>query len=555
MRTRTCWPSLVAFLIASSAAVCRADAPLAAAPAGGADAYAAPAGGADASAAPAGGADASAAPVGLSLWWQDGAVRDEAGQPRVVDLYEDFRRYVQELDITARVVTGDDQGIEPLKQVGDMAGLDWTGVEFVEEDWRPDFEGGFTRSRFYRKARWMERYSVFALVPVDGAGKAVGLPILEVAGLDDAPLPGDDGFVRRFDARQVTPRCPAIGDCSGATEFIAQGLVQVRYALQPGARAVAVPAQASRLKLLWTEDPGNPRYVDVARRPYADTPYRYGFAPSLEALNAPANGAHYAPGEAIDVRVTFRDGAGNRLHPEGSLPTYADFVEGRIASGLRYYDGFQELLTLYYALKHREGLTMWSLSGPTDRVRFPSHVVGFFDFLLPQTPTATVAEDGFSAVAALNPRFEQLVVPELRGTPVSDTVRFVVPADAPPGTYVLTVKARRDWGGEALNRAATLEVQVGQAAPTGFQPDTGGCEGCHSGRASLANVLHGLGDRRACPSCHAKLAFEPDHALDYRVHLIHTRSERVAADVYDCSLCHLTTPEGPPRGYPGVGPF
>lgn len=532
MRKRNWWPSLVAFLLASVAAICRADAPPAEASLG-----------------------AGAAPVGLSLWWQDGAVRNEAGEARPVDLYEDFRRYVQELDITASVVTGDDRGIEPLKETGDMAGLDWTGVEFVEEDWRPDFEGTFTRSRFYRKARWMERYSIFALVPINAAGAVVGAPVLELAGLDDRQLPGDDGFVRRFDARQITPRCPAIGDCSGATEFIAQGLVQVRYAMQPNARAVSIPSLAKRLKLVWTEDPTNHRLVDVVHRRYVDTPYRYGFAPGLVVKNPPANGVYYVPGEALDVQVTFRDGSGNRLHPEGSLPTYTEFTEDRIESGLRYYDGFQELLTLYYALKHREGMTMWSFSGPTDRVDFPSHVVDFFDFLLPQTTTATVAADGFSAVATLNPSFAQLAVPELRSTPVTDTVRFVVPADALPGTYVVAIKARRDWGGEALNRATTLTVQVGQAAPTTFQPDTGGCDGCHQGRASFANILHGLADRRTCPSCHAKLAFEPDHALDYRIHLIHSRSERVAADVYNCSLCHLTPPDGPPRGFPGVGPF
>ncbi len=502
------------------------------------------------------GLEASSGPlVGLSLWWQDGEVRREDGQPRPLELYENFPRYVQELDLSAKVTTSDDRGIEPLALEGDMAGLDWTGAELIEEDWRPDFEGTFTRSRFYRKARWMERYSVFAIVPVNEAGLPVGVPLLELAGVDDRALPGDDGFVRRFDARQVTPRCRAIGDCTGATEFTAQGLAQVRYALQPEQRAVRIPKQATRLKLVWTEDLGHPRYVDLVRRRYADTPYRYGFSLGLEVVNPPANGVHYAPGEGVDVRVTYRDGEGNRLHPLGSLPTYQDFVDDNVASGLRYYDGFQELLTLYYALKHREGLTIWGFSGPTDRVKFPRHVVGFFDFFEPQAVTATVAEDGFSGAATLNPTFAQLAVPEARATPVTDTVHFTVPADALPGTYVIATKGRRDWGGEALNRAASIEIQVGQATPTGFAPTTGNCGSCHQGPSALANVLHGLGDRRTCAGCHPTLAFEPDHALDYRIHLIHSRSERVGADVNDCSLCHLTPPSGPPRGYPGFGPF
>lgn len=435
-----------------------------------------------------------------------------------------------------------------------MAGLDWTGVELVEEDWRPDFEGTFTRSRFYRHARWMDRYSVFALIPVNNAGVPVGEPLLELAGSDGAALPGDDGFVRRFSARQVTKHCPAIGDCTGATEFIAQGLAQVRYAMQPDLRAARIPKKATRLKLIWTEDIGHPRYVKIARRRYADTPFRYGFSVGLEVVTPPANGTHYVPGEGLDVRVTYRDGAGNRLHPQGSLPTYDDFVNDRVASGLRYYDGFQELLTLYYALKHREGLTIWSLSGPTDRVRQPSHVVGLYDFAEPQATTATVAEDGFSAAATLNPTFAQTVMAEHYATPVTDTVHFTIPADALPGTYVVATKARRDWGGEALNRAASIAVQVGQAAPTVFAPTTGRCDTCHQGRSALTNVLHGLGDRRACSGCHSPLAFEPDHALDYRIHVIHSRSERVGADMSDCSVCHLTPPSGPPRGYPGFGP-
>jgi hypothetical protein len=37
--------------------------------------------------------------------------------------------------------------------------------------------------------------------------------------------------------------------------------------------------------------------------------------------------------------------------------------------------------------------------------------------------------------------------------------------------------------------------------------------------------------------------------------LIHSRSERVPANVYDCSTCHLTPVSGIPRGFPGVSAF
>jgi hypothetical protein len=51
------------------------------------------------------------------------------------------------------------------------------------------------------------------------------------------------------------------------------------------------------------------------------------------------------------------------------------------------------------------------------------------------------------------------------------------------------------------------------------------------------------------------MAYEPDHALDYSIHLIHSRSEREPADVYDCATCHLTPPVGTPRGFPGISAY
>ena len=504
-------------------------------------------------------ADASGPPssnvVGLSLWWDNGEVRLEDGTPKTVTLYENFKRFSHELDITSTIETTTDEGIQPIIDEGDMAGLDWTGIEFVEEDWRPNFDGTFNRSRFYRGARWMERWSSFFLVPVDAADRPVGLPILTVAGFDDFWLPQDDAFIRRFDARQVTYSCPAIGDCSGATRFVAQGLVQLRNEMNAKDRARKIPDRADYLKLIWTEELDNPRYVAVEHADYDDTEWEHGFEVNLEVTNPPSNGQFYLPGDTVNVKVAFTDGAGNLLHDEGSLPSYLDFMNDNIPSGLRYYDGLQQLLTLYYAHKHREGLTMWSLSGPTDKLKYPSHVTSTFDFFIPQATTATVAEDGFTGLAILNPSILYQSDPSLIPLTSPDNVTFTIPPDALPGTYVVAVKGRRDWGGEALNRSSTLDIQVGSATLSTFQPKTGKCNNCHQDEAALSNILHGMGDRRACYSCHSTLEFEPDHALDYRIHLIHTRSERVPDDPNNCSMCHLTPPTGPARGFPGIGPY
>lgn len=126
------------------------------------------------------------------------------------------------------------------------------------------------------------------------------------------------------------------------------------------------------------------------------------------------------------------------------------------------------MLTLYYAHKHREGLTMWSLSGPTDKLAYPNHVTATFDFFAPQAVMATVPEDGFTALSILNPSIPAQSDPSLIPLPNSDTVTFTLPSDVLPGTYLIAVKGRRDWGGEALNQTGTMEIQVGSTTPTAF---------------------------------------------------------------------------------------
>ena len=130
---------------------------------------------------------------------------------------------------------------------------------------------------------------------------------------------------------------------------------------------------------------------------------------------------------------------------------------------------------------------------------------------------------------------------------------ITVPEDALPETYVATLKARREWGGEALNRAATIEIQVGTPAPTTFVVKTGRCDACHTGSTGLPNLLHGLNNRRACLSCHSSLAFEPDAATDIRIHEIHDRSDRFAslANINDCAKWRLTPPNDQARGLLG----
>jgi len=491
---------------------------------------------------------AAGQPVGLSFFFQNGAA-----QP--ITLAGDAPRYLQEIDIVATVPTQGDQGIEPLIHNSELASLDWSGVEMVEEDWRAAGDGTFIRQRFYRNARWMEKPSLFLVAPTDDRGRPVGLPLIANAGKDDLLNKStDDGFVRRFVARQVAFGCPSQGDCRGAS-FIAQGLAQLRDALNPQQRALRIPSRATRLDLKWSEQLQASRIVQVSHASPSDFPYGYGFQPSIEAINPPANGSYYVRGETVQFHVTFRDANGNRLHPEGSLPTYGQFLRGEIPSGLRYYNGFALVTTLYYALKHREGLMAVALVGPTDRLKTARTTVGGEEFAKSQSDFATTAVDGYTSIFANIPPTPIVFGgdPADDDTPVSDIVPITIPEDALPGTYVATLKARREWGGEALNRAVTIEIQVGTSTPTTFVAKTGRCDTCHTGPSALPNLLHGLSDRRACFSCHSSLAFEPDAATDIRAHTVHGRSDRFKslANINNCATCHLTPPNGPARGLLG----
>ena len=478
-------------------------------------------------------ANGPAEPVALSLIFQNGSMAP-------LTLVGDAPRFLKEIDLVATVPTQGDEGIQPLIDDSELSSLDWTGVEMVEEDWRPAGDGTFIRQRFYRNARWMDQTSLFLVTPTDDDGRPVGPPLRAHE---------KEGFIRRFVARQSAFGCPAEGDCTGAA-FVAQGLVQLRAPLQSKARTI--PANATRLSLRWSRQPSTDRTVAVTHAAFEDFPYGYGFQPSLAAVNPPNNGSHYVPGETVLFRAAFRDGAGRRLHPAGSLPTYGQFLRGEVPSGIRYYNGFALFPTLFYALKHREGLMAVALLGPLDKLKTPQTTVGLEQFGGGQANFATPAVDGFTSLFANIPP-NPIVFggnPADDDTPVSDVVPITIPADALPGTYVATLKARREWGGEAINRAVTLEIQVGTATPTPFVAKTGPCNTCHAGASALPNLLHGLADRRACYSCHSALAFEPDAAIDIRVHTVHDRSERFAslASITNCGLCHVTPPSGPARG-------
>src|SRR6185295_2108796 len=131
------------------------------------------------------------------------------------------------------------------------------------------------------------------------------------AGVDENRSASDDGFVRRFVARQMAFNCPAVNDCTGAS-FVAEALVQWRHNLHASESDRNIPGSATRLRLIWSQQPTVFRDVAVTQHSANSFPFGYGFVPSLAVVNPPANGQFYQTGESVTFRVTFRDGDGNR---------------------------------------------------------------------------------------------------------------------------------------------------------------------------------------------------------------------------------------------------
>ncbi|MET0792073.1 MAG: hypothetical protein ABW061_11180 [Polyangiaceae bacterium] len=483
------------------------------------------------------------AAVGLSLFFSN-------GQAAPLSLLGSAKRFLQEIDITESVPSTVDQGIQPLLSNSAVSELDWRGVQRVEELWIPAMDGTFTRERYFRNARWMEASATFTVTALDARDREIGVPLVARAGTDDRRSPEDDGFTRRFSARQLATGCVAVGNCTGAS-FVAEALIQYRDALHPESDAREIPARATKLRLSFDALCRKHYDVSLQRLAAGSQPFGYGFSVGLAPAQPPSNGHYFTPGETASFRVTFRDGQGNRLHALGQLPSYGAVVSGQEPSGLRYLN-FQLPTRLYYALKHRESNLFLVLSGPTNKLKTPTTVVDPSLLFAPQVPFATRAVDGFSALGQTIPSagiiFGGLSDPSLWSLPVSDVVTFTIPADAEPGTYVAAIKARREFAGEALNRAGSVDIQVGQAQHTSYVPKTA-CTNCHAQeRTQFETILHGMGDKRTCFGCHASLGIEFDNALDIRVHTIHDRSDRFGANVRNCSNCHLANPDGPARG-------
>ncbi|HEX7842681.1 MAG TPA: cytochrome c3 family protein [Kofleriaceae bacterium] len=481
------------------------------------------------------GATTSDTPIGIALDLEDGV-----GVPLKIRSQQKF--YIQQIDVRAHVDRTVDEGVAGLAQVGDFAGLDWSGTRFVDESFVsvPNADGTFTRRRMFRKARWMDERSKFVIEQLDASGERVGTPLVTDTGREYRRTDTDSFFVRRLRAIQWTNNCASGSDCSHATSFMEEALVELRYASGSNPN-VALDASTTQLRVTWSANPNHRYTIPVVQ--VVNPMWDYGFAIDLAAATPPGPGGFYTPGQVIDVKFTLRDGAGTPLHPPGQLPTFLDYLTGNDPSGIDYWNVNEKVMT-YYRRKHMEKQMVIAIDGPLQDTQPVRDTLDFVGEIATSTDgavtTARPEVQGFFGEAAAVPAWPTLIGLQPIDSPVGDTARFTLPPNAASGTYKIVMKARRSYLGQELPASKTIEIQVGTAQPTTAHLDTGPCTSCHRAGSDLTRVSHAISpdNRDTCTTCHVPLPFEPEGPLYVRTHFVHSRTDRLNALLIDCSNCH-----------------
>jgi hypothetical protein len=483
--------------------------------------------------------------VGLSLEVSDPPDNTPGAFPNPLRVKQGQKFYVESLDLKARIQATVDEGVSGLAQRGDFKDLDWRGVKRIDQEFGvlPDANGFFTRRRFFGNAKWMQQRSFFIITQLDAQGCPTAAPLVLDAGVDDKRKNGDSFFTRRFRAIQYMTDCVSKDSCIGASKFEEEALVELRYS-ENDANAFRFRPDTSSLAIRWTARPGPPYNIPVEQ--VAAPAYAYGFTMDQVVLTPARADGTYAPGTALTVQLTLKDGAGNRLHPPGVLPTYNEFLAG-VPSGIQYYRAFFDFSTTFYRRKHKERNFISQIIGPKQNVqpiRTIQELGEFLDNTVDVQEVASLEVDGVFSQIKLWPTSGDLFGGAFIDTsrwnrPVSDTWTYRLPANAPPGTYEISTKARRVYLGEDRFYTSTIQVQVGTSTKTEATLTTGPCSSCHQGDSALKNILHGSDNRAACAGCHAPLAFELEGPIFVRTHFIHSRTNRFDAKLSECKSCHL----------------
>ncbi|MCP3981771.1 MAG: hypothetical protein GY716_20915 [bacterium] len=475
-------------------------------------------------------------PVGLDLEFVAGV-----HAPIPVAAGETF--FVDSMTLRTAVFEGGaGSAVKKLREQSAFRRLDWTGLELERRDFLPNPDGTWELEQFFYKAGWMGGTHQFTVVVRDAAGRALSDRV-EIESTPEWPAPASEAFATRRFATLAFGHDILQWANPFDAHYSAESWAQFRNGV-PGDRTFVIPRGADRLEVMWNQMPGH--VLNVPLQPVTQAAWDYGFDILVDP-SPPANGAYHVPGETVGFRLTFTDGQGSALHEAGSLPTYADFVSGQIASGLQYYNFFPAIV--YYRDKNREGVLLASFAGPSHRVRQTHEAIPLSAFLEQDVQVgAETEEHGYSNQWQIVPPAPVVFGgPGVWSTPVSDTVEFEIPPDALPGRYDFAIKARRVFLGQESLATTVVSVEVGDPAlplDEAVEPLVGNCESCHEGIFDLSRMLHYNGDTDTCTSCHLPLGFETNNLLPYRIHRIHWLAERYTESRRKCGVCHLNpTPE------------
>jgi hypothetical protein len=280
-----------------------------------------------------------------------------------------------------------------------------------------------------------------------------------------------------------------------------------------------IPPNTAFLELTWSQLPMTPFRVPLDFD--ATSPYDYGFEVDFD-ISAPASGNFFEAGEELEISLSLKDKNGVRLHPQGQLPTYRQFMEGDSA-GIAYYSSADEPCMPYWG-DCRLNIFEVEIAGPSHRIE-QSYLEG---------PTENYFSAGV-AIPAMDIVFGGFQDPDIWDTPLSDRVTFKLPADAFPGSYVAIVKASRVFKGEASHRMVSKTFQVGSNNKTEFNPKAENCDLCHTANARLTRLRHGSESYYLCVICHQR-----PHGLHMEnTHQIHMNSPDYLMPKNDCTPCHV----------------
>ncbi|AKU91614.1 hypothetical protein AKJ08_2001 [Vulgatibacter incomptus] len=477
------------------------------------------------------------------------ALEIDNGEGKPIDLAKGRTYYLDTLDIRAAIGAYADEGVDGLKFQGDFRNLDWRGVSKAEQEFvlLANADGTYTRRAFYRNAAWMNQNGFIMLDQVDARGRVTGEGAVLLTGDSGSRSITDAFFIRRMRAIQWTYDCPTATDCTGARSFEEEALVELRNAttLVGASQTFKLHPQTAAIRVTWSQNLLRPYFVPIRQ---IDKPaYAYGFQIGVQAITPARKDGTYAAGTDVSFRVTLRDGEGKALHAPGTLPSYMDTVLNEDPAGIRYYTAFFDPTTTYYRRKHRERMLMAQIIGPAQRIQPIRSILALEDFLQPgtQNPGQLPRDGVYSEVQTLpqgSDLFGGAFDPTAYGwtVPVSDIVTFHVPADAPAGTYFVTLKGRRVYMGEDIPATTNVQIQIGTPVVTQANLGVGNCQTCHTNGGELSKVLHGNTNVAACAGCHAPLSFELEGPIAVRLHFIHSRSGRLNTSVQNCSTCHTS---------------